>query len=311
MESFQNIYDRCTAYYWNYTVARLKRNMGEPAKELFGEADLSHRLIKYGDYIEENDFSGRDVVLPVGELHSGTREWTKVFLKAHPQFEYFSFWDEGILTEEMKYKKREPGKKFHLYDPTGLCYDFLMEVAQKMTEFINKSKGQIIIYAYFMNVPTRASFIKYLRQFGFKIHIVYFPFECLMRNFMPNIKKSAVEEYLYDKYTQSFRKRYWEEGRSAELWDIRLNIIELICKKMRVRPDEIYEEYINNQKVQQIISRDIYVLRKHYVFCESIEQDWEELFFEGADRGYLIDTGDFEKNGTNTLLFYNETYWKS
>ena len=128
---------------------------------------------------------------------------------------------------------------------------------------------------------------------------------------MPNVKKSAVEEYLYDKYTQSFRKRYWEEGRSAELWEIRLNIIELICKKMRVRPDEIYEEYINNQKVQQIISRDIYVLRKHYVFCESIEQDWELLFFEGADRGYLIDTGDFEKNGANTPLFYNEMYWKS
>ena len=80
---------------------------------------------------------------------------------------------------------------------------------------------------------------------------------------------------------------------------------------MRVRPDEIYEEYINNQKVQQIISRDIYVLRKHYVFCESIEQDWELLFFEGADRGYLIDTGDFEKNGANTPLFYNEMYWKS
>lgn len=297
MESFEVIYSRCLSYYKEQgnNVENLTKDYGKPKGELFGDSDFTWSDLKDGDYIEEKEFSGKDIVLPAGEINCGARDWTKVFLKAHPQFEYFSFWDEVILLQEMRKKESYHGNKFRLDHPTQFWFESKIKIAQKMTEFINKSKGQIIIYAYLMEIPFRAAFIKYLRQFGFKIHIVYFPFEYVLRNFISNTEKASVEEYLYERYTRNFRERYWKEGRSAELCDIRLNIMELTCKKRQARQEEVYKKYLKEREVQQKVSRDIYALRGDYVLWDSIEQDWNMLWFEGADKGYMMDSGDLKK----------------
>lgn len=276
-ESFEEIYGRCKEFYNNVKQENdLLSDFKDLKKNLFDDVmpDKSYSIKE----IEKMCFSDKDAILLVGEEYVGKTHFARNFLKKCPEFEYFSF-DRAfdLINMQRTYKfKKLIGAQSNL-----IC-------AEMMEEFVQTSKGKIIIDGYLIEIPFRAALIKFLKQYGFKIHVVHFTLECVVRHVYENICKAMLERVLYERYVKGFETRYIEEKRYDDLFYIEDHIMELVSKKRKMTYEEIYNKYMKEAEVQKRISKGIYFLNSrihmNYVFF----QELLGFFCIGCDFLYVV-----------------------
>ena len=227
------------------------------------------------------EFFGKDVIIPAGEIDVGKTYWSQIFLREHPQFEYFSYGRTYDLIDMQRTEK-------HDKNITGpFTHQSERKCTQMMEEFVQTANGQIIIDGYLMNLPFRAALFKYLKQYDFKIHVVYFSMEYLVRHFYENACKAVVKSVLYERYIKSFKKRYIKEGRIDELFDIEDHIIELVSKRRRMSSEEIYTKYLNDPEVKERLSDEINALTRSIYKHHDYAQE-SRIMYYGSDIFYWI-----------------------
>lgn len=237
--------------------------------------------VKGQPFIKDMKLFGKDVIIPVGEIDVGKTYWSQIFLRDHPQFEYFSYsrtYDLIDMQRTEKYDKIIAGPFTHQSE---------RKCTEMLEEFVQTTNGQIIIDGYLMNLPFRAALFKYLKQYDFKIHVVYFSMEYLVRHFYENACKAVVKSVLYERYIKSFKKRYIKEGRIDELFDIEDHIIELVSKRRRMSSEEIYMKYLNDPEVKERLSDEINALTRSIYNYHDYGQE-SRIMYYGSDIFYWI-----------------------
>lgn len=267
MQNFEELFTRCKEVYEKNVKEEcdLFSNFKDLKEKLFDNAmpNKSHS-IKEIESMCFSDKDAKDAILLLGEEFAGKTHFARKFLKKNSEFEYFSFertLDLFDMQREDSIKKLIGGRAYLI------CSEML-------EEFVRTSKGKIIIDGYLMEIPFRAALIKFLKQYGFKIHIVHFTLEYVVRHVYENICKAMIERILYERYVIGFETKYIEEKRYEELFYIEDHIMELVSKERKMTSDEIYNKYMKEAEVQKRISKVIYLLNSrihdNYVFFQEL-----------------------------------------
>ena len=175
-------------------------------------------------------FEAMSAVVMVGVSGSGKTHFAHEFVKTHPGFILCSH-DECYGKAMIDFGKLE-GE-----DVDARMYEYL----ERMLRSAKKRKQSVILDGLFVSPVVRAAVLNTLRDYGFKIHVVYITISTVAKNANEYFFKRAVEMQVFRHYCLKHK-----ELTAQRAITLRRDAVKMYCEENGITVDELYESYKND-----------------------------------------------------------------
>ncbi len=232
----------------------------------------NQKAIKRECSLDDIAFEEKSAVVIVGISGIGKTTFAQEFLKKHPEFEFCSY-------DECYYQAAR-----NLNVEGERAHPMTNQILEKIIRNLCRHGKNILFDGIFINYALRAAILQTLRDFGYKIHVVYFPLEYALEILPQCTARRAVELYLFNIETN----RMGRPLSMTESLKIRADIMQTYCEREGKTPEEIYKKYTGCE-ITDMLEKELLSRVQSEIPRNSVKQQEEDSVFEyGAHYYYEI-----------------------
>lgn len=258
----------------DYTVQfanEAKKTNGIVSRKTISDWFGNKQAVVKNGYKDMMTFESKAAVVVVGVSCIGKSAYIQNFLKLYPHIKLISY-------DEAGYRKAEEAMKGKKVSETRA-----IEIVEE--EILKNKDETLIVDSTFIQPHSRAALMRFLKELGYEIHMLYFSKEYTEKNIMPCLLNRAIEIAVYEEYNEGNKNARMTFREALEL---RKGILEKYAKMHQITVEELKAK---------MVSHTTTIANLHYLVSEykkEVEENrvwWQEkrgLFFLGVDYCYVL-----------------------
>lgn len=259
--------DYMTSFVTGYNNAN-----GNPTRKIiFDWFGSDKKAIWRNGYEEQMIFSKKSAVVVIGVSCIGKSTYAKNFIKTCPDFAFISYDECGYQkADEVKAGKKTSDSR-------------IVEILEERM-LKNKDKN-LFVDSHCINPASRAALMRFLKDLGYEIFVVYFSKEYTEANIGKCLLNRAIELTLYQDFLKSTDTSRMSVN---EIMDIREDIVAYTAKKKKTTEENVILEASTRQ---EILSNLVGLKLFYEDEVEKNRMWWQEkreMFLLGADYFYQL-----------------------
>lgn len=229
------------------------------------------KAIRRNGYKDQMILENKSAVVVVGVSCIGKSTYVQKFLKQFPSFKHISY-DEACYQKVDEIKDGAQDKECRIVE--------ILEEQMLKAQNVN-----IIVDAMCINLASRAALLRFLKDLGYEIHLIYFSQAYTEANINKCIVNRAIEITLYQDYlaTHNTSKMYMRD-----IMKIRGDILAIYARKRGITIQELMTQTLSLPETMKNTVSLVSFYDNEVKENRMWWQEKRELFLLGADYYYEL-----------------------
>ena len=257
--------------YMKQFAADASRSKGVISRKTISEWFENKQAVVKDGYKDVMLFESKAALVLVGVSCIGKTTYIQNFLNLYPHIKLISYDEAGYIKAEEEIK----GK--------NVSETRTIEIVEK--EILENKDESIVVDSTFIQPYSRAALIRFLKDLGYEVHMLYFSKEYTEKNITSCLLNRAIEITLYQDFVETNKGNKMS---MREALEIRKSILERYAKKYGISVEELKSRMVSHPTTMS----NLHFLSNEFKKEVEIHRVWWQekrgLFFLGADYCYVL-----------------------